>query len=137
MLRKHGGPAPRAQLLAVPDVLSEMFAGGSFNGCFFVNVAVQFPHPDDPAHQAAVAHKHAMEEIIRELAGYAGADDAAAFAEEMSLVMEGAYVTCQVTKKPQTAQIARRLVDLVVNRRLPASRPPGGDHGQADGPGNG
>lgn len=60
--------------------------------------------------------KSAMGNIIRELAGYAGASDPAAMVEEMSLIMEGAYVTQQVTRSPKTAQIARRLVNEVVAR---------------------
>ena len=83
-----------------------------------MNVAVQFPQTHDPAHQAAAAHKQDMEEIIRELAGYAGAADAKAMAQEISLVMEGAYVTRQVTANPSTSDIARRLVQMIVDRHL-------------------
>jgi len=119
MLRKHGGDSPRNQLLAVPDALDDLFANDDFNGCFFVNVAVQFPLPHDPAHQAAAAHKVAMGKIIRELAGYAGADDPAAFAQDMSLLMEGAYVTRQVTRDPQTAGIARRMINMLIEKHLP------------------
>ncbi|RIK67625.1 MAG: hypothetical protein DCC65_05690 [Planctomycetota bacterium] len=57
-----------------------------------------------------------MGNIIRELAGYTGASDPAAMVEEMSLIMEGAYVTQQVTGSPKTAPIARRLVNEVVAR---------------------
>jgi len=122
MLRRYGGESGRGQLLAVPDVLNELFCGDDFNGCFFVNVAVQFPQPHDPAHEAAAAHKLAMEGIIRELAGYAGAADALSFAQEMSLILEGAYVTRQVTRNPETAEIARRLVNLLVEERIPSRK---------------
>jgi AcrR family transcriptional regulator len=122
MLRKHGGDSPRGQLRAVPDALNELFEPGDFNGCYFVNVAVQCPLPHDPAHEAAVAHKKAMEDIIREIAGYAGADDALALAQEMSMVMEGAYVTQQVTGNPKTAEIARRLVERILERHIPNGR---------------
>ncbi len=121
MLKRHGGDSPRGQLLAVPDALAELFTRDDYNGCFFVNVAVQFPQPHDPAHEAAAAHKHAMESIIRELAGYAGADDAATFAREMSLILEGAYVTRQVTRNTDTANVARRLVNLLVDHHMPLS----------------
>lgn len=120
MLKRHGGDTPRGQLLAVFDALAELLEQDEYNGCFFVNVAVQFPAPHDPAHQAAAAHKGAMENIIRELAGYAGADDPAAFAQEMSLLMEGAYVTRQVTGNPQTAAIARRVARLLIRAHMPA-----------------
>jgi AcrR family transcriptional regulator len=120
-LRRHGGDSARGQLLATFDALDELLATPDFNGCFFVNVAVHFPLPHDPAHQAAAAHKQAMEAIIRELAGYAGAADPAALAQELSLVMEGAYVTQQVTRNPQTSAIARRVGELIVEKHLPAA----------------
>jgi AcrR family transcriptional regulator len=119
MLRKHGGHSPRDQLLAVPDALEELFQRDDYNGCFFVNVAVQFPLPHDPAHEAAATHKHSMEKIISELGGYAGVEDPAAFAQEMSLLMEGAYVTRQVSGNPDTAAIARRLINMLIDRYLP------------------
>ena len=120
LLRKHGGESARGQLAAVFDALDETLCAAEFNGCFFVNVAVQFPLPHDPAHQAAAAHKQAMEQIIHELAGYAGAAEPAALAQEMSLVMEGAYVTRQVTRRPETATIARRVGALILQKHLPS-----------------
>lgn len=119
MLRKHGGDSARGQLMAVFDALRDLFAMDAYNGCFFVNVAIQFPLPHDPAHEAAVAHKQSMEGIIRELAGYANADDPDALAQELSLVMEGAYVTQQVGTDHDTADIARRVGMMVIDRHLP------------------
>jgi len=117
MLKTLGGDRPRDQLLAVADALEKVISQSEFNGCFFVNVAVQFPQPHDPAHQAAAAHKRNMEEIIRELAGYAGADDPKAMAEEISLVMEGAYVTRQVSGNA-ASDVARRLIQRTVMHHL-------------------
>ena len=119
MLRRHGGDTPRGQLLAVPDALAELFCTDQFNGCIFVNVAVEFPLPHDPAHALAAEHKASMEDILRELAGYAGASDAKALAEELALVMEGTYVTRQVSQRPETEEIARRLVTQIVDRYVP------------------
>lgn len=119
MLRRHGGDTPRGQLLAVPNALDELFSDGMFNGCIFINVAVQFPLPHDPAHKLAADHKLAMEDILRELAGYAGADDAKAVAQELAMVLEGAYVTRQVTGCDQTSDIARRIVHAIIDKRVP------------------
>ncbi len=118
MLRRHGGDTPRGQLLAVPEALAELFEGEEFNGCMFVNVAVQFPLPHDPAHKLAVEHKESMEDILREIAGYAGADDPKALAEEIGLVMEGAYVTRQIAKRPAVVAAMRRVVTLMVEEHL-------------------
>jgi AcrR family transcriptional regulator len=119
MLRRHGGDTPRGQLLAVADALAELFRGEQYNGCMFINVAVQFPQMHDPAHQAAARHKAAMEDILRELAGYAGAKDAKSLAEEISIVLEGAYVTQQVAPREQTVAVARRLIGGLVAAQVP------------------
>jgi AcrR family transcriptional regulator len=119
LLRKHGGDTPRGQLLAVPDVLNEIFTSDDYNGCIFINVAVEFPLPHDPAHIAAKEHKRAMEDILRELAGYAGASDPATLAQELAMIMEGAYVTQQVTRTPETSDVSRRLITMLINRHLP------------------
>lgn len=119
MLRRHGDGSARGQLLAVFDALEELFALNGYNGCFFVNVAVQFPMPHDPAHEAAVCHKKAMEDIIRELAGYAGAENPDGLAAELSLVMEGAYVTQQIIGGQQTIATARGIGNLLIEKHLP------------------
>jgi AcrR family transcriptional regulator len=118
-LREHGGDTPRGQLVAIFDVVGELINGPDFNGCIFVNAAVEFPMQHDPVHQAAAEHKMLMEGILRELAGYAGADDPARFAREMSLLMEGTYVTQQVIGSRDTAQVARGIAEMIVERHLP------------------
>jgi len=123
LLRRHGGDTPRGQLLAIPAALEETFERGDYNGCMFVNVAVNFPVPHDPPHIAAAAHKAAMEDTLRELAGYAGAEDPPAMAQELAMVTEGAYVTRQISGRSDTSEIARRLVELIVERQLSAPQP--------------
>jgi AcrR family transcriptional regulator len=121
LLRTHGGDRPRDQLLSAFDALEAMFNSKGYNGCIFINVAVEFPLPHDPAHVAAAAHKAAMEGIIREIAGYAGAPDPKAFAEEFAMVLEGSYVTRQVTRNHETVEIGRRLARMLVERHLPGA----------------
>jgi len=121
LLRQFGGDRPRDQLLAVFKALGHVFTSAEYNGCFFINVAVHFPDPDDPAHVAAVEHKKEMEDLLSELAGYAGADDPAAFAQELCLVMEGAYVTAQISRDAPTAEGGERLLASLIERHLPPS----------------
>jgi len=123
MLKRHGGDTPRGQLLAIFAALDEFLARDDFNGCYFVNAAVQFPSAHDPAHQAAAAHKRAMEGIIQELAGYAGASEPAAMARELSLLMEGSYVTRQVTGDTTIGQVAAQIARRVIEAHLPAQSP--------------
>ena len=120
LLRKHGGDTPRGRLLAIFDVLDEVITGDDFNGCIFVNVAVEFPSPNDPANQAAVLHKKAMQDVIRDIAAYAGAPDPDALAKELCMLMEGAYVTLQLSRDPKTFSIGKRMAQMVIERSLPA-----------------
>jgi hypothetical protein len=82
---------------------------------------MEFPLPHEPAHVAAAQHKRAMEDIIHDLAARAGATDPRAMARELCLVMEGAYVTRQVTGDKLTIDVARRVADLVIAAHLPES----------------
>ena len=121
MVRSHSGPHPADQLRGLFDVVEQFVASDEFQGCIFVNVAMEFPLAHDPAHQAAAQHKQAIEAIVRDIATQAGADDPRALAQELCLIMEGAYVTRQVTGDPATIHIARRVADSVLAARLPQS----------------
>ena len=44
-----------------------------FQGCIFVNVAMEFPLMHEPAHVAASQNKQAIEDIVYELGVEAGA----------------------------------------------------------------
>lgn len=109
MIRDRGGPEPLAQLYAVLDVVNDILESDEFQGCIFVNAAMEFPLPHEPAHLAASRYKQAIEEIIYDLAVAAGATSPRDLAKELCLIIEGAYVTRQVTGNRHTIDIARRL----------------------------
>lgn len=118
MVRERGGPSAANQLRSLFDVVETIIESGDFQGCIFVNVSMEFPLPHEPAHVAAAASKQAMEEIIYELAAQAEADDPRELAQELCLVMEGAYVTRHVTGNPETVAIARRVADRIIDAHL-------------------
>jgi hypothetical protein len=55
---------------------------------------------------------------VRELAVQAGATEPEQMARELCLVMEGAYVTRQVTGNRETIDSARRVADLILAAHL-------------------
>lgn len=122
MIRERGGPTPLGQLHALFDVVETIIESDEFHGCIFVNAAMEFPLPHDPAHRSAAHNKRAIEEIVLSLARQAGADDARLLARELCLIMEGAYVTRHVTGNPDTIHIARSLAKLAIDARC------GGEH---------
>src|SRR5262245_40487089 len=123
MVRERGGASPLGRLRALFDVVEQIINADEYQGCFFVNVAIDFPLPHDPAHVAAAKHKQASEETVPGLAGEAGGAGARALARELCLIMEGAYVTRQITGNRETIEIARRVADLAIAASLGPEAP--------------
>jgi AcrR family transcriptional regulator len=114
MIHERGGDSAIGQLRAVLDVVETIIESDEFQGCIFVNAAMEFPLKHEPAHVAAAGNKQAIETIVCEIATRAGVANPRALAEELCLIMEGAYVTRQVTGNRQTVDIARRVAERVI-----------------------
>ncbi len=87
---------PRVALEAVFDGVAKLASSPECLGCAFVAAAGEFPEPDHPGHEAAAAHKRAVVARLRELAERAGARNASALAEELLLIMDGAWSAARV-----------------------------------------
>ncbi|HEY2761144.1 MAG TPA: TetR/AcrR family transcriptional regulator [Pirellulales bacterium] len=121
MVRERGGHTGAGQLLALFDVVDTILATDGFQGCIFVNVAIEFPLPHEPAHIAAARSKLAMEDLVAEIATEAGASDPRALAQELCLIMEGVYVTRHVSGNPLAVEIARSIARRVIDGHLPVT----------------
>jgi AcrR family transcriptional regulator len=121
MLRDHAGRTAIDQLRGLFDVVQMVIESEGFHGCIFVNAAMEFPLPHDPAHELAKQSKLAIEQMVFDIAERAGAKDPQALAEELCMVIEGCYVTRTVMNDPGTIDIARRLADMAIARHLGAS----------------
>ena len=119
LVREHGGPTPLGQLHAVMDVVEMVVHTEDFQGCIFVNAAIEFPLPHEPAHQAAAASKQAVEDIVRTLAVEASAREPQLLAQQLCLIMEGAYVTRHVSGNLATVEIARSIARQVIDSQCP------------------
>ncbi len=123
MICERGGPTPVGQLYALLDVVEHVVESDSFQGCIFVNVAMEFPLAHEPAHVAAAQNKQAIEDIVHSIAVEAEAFEPRSLAKELCLIIEGAYVTRHVTGNKQTVEIARRVADLVIASGCPQKSP--------------
>ena len=119
LIRERGGRSAAGQLKALFDVVEWVVESDGFHGCIFVNAAMEFPLPHDPAHEAAARSKRAIEEIVHDLGERAGAADPQALAEELCLVIEGVYVTRQVSGRRDAIDIARRVAGRILAAHLP------------------
>lgn len=108
-------PVPRDKLVAVFEVLAGDTAGSTYRGCPMLNTSTEFPEGGHPAHLAAVDHKQQVRDWFRSLAADAGADHPDRLAEELLIVLNGAYVTGDVlsgrTYGKRALGLAVRLID--------------------------
>lgn len=119
MVRARGGETAIGQLRSLLDVVDKIIDADDYQGCIFVNVAMEFPLAHEPAHVAAAKHKQTIESIVRDLAASAGAADPRQMARELCLIMEGTYVTRQITGDKESIAVARKLADMIIAAHLP------------------
>ena len=124
LLAQRAGPDARRQLGEFVTLLIEVMEGDVFRGCFFMNAVAQFPRKSDPIHQAALEAKDNIEAMIRDMALGAGADDPAAFARELGIILEGAFAIRHLRPPEQIVPVLRRMTATLFAQRLPpAVRP--------------
>jgi len=86
---------PRGQLEAVLDMVAANASHPKWRGCPFLNTGTEFPEPDHPARAVILAHKRAVGDHLRALADAAGARDPDLLAEQLQLLIDGAYAIGQ------------------------------------------
>jgi AcrR family transcriptional regulator len=106
---------PREKLLAFFEGLQGYVTTPACYGCPFLNVATEFPETDYPGHQVAIQHKQSVLVRFRQLAKEAGVRKPAVLADQLFLLMDGAYMTSRMfgAKNPAAhlAEAARILID--------------------------
>jgi AcrR family transcriptional regulator len=120
-VRTLAGDDPVGQVLAMFDVLDVWFNDADFRGCIFMNVAAEFPNPNDPVHRAAVTYKRRALEHWRQVAIAAGADEAAAgtFADCYTALIEGALILRQTHGRNDAARAVKPAVRQLISAFLP------------------
>lgn len=105
---------PRDQLVAVFEVLAGDTAGPTYRGCPMLNTGTEFPEGGHPAHLAAANHKRQVRDWFRSLAADAGASDPDRTADELLIVLNGAYTTADLlegkTYGERALSLARHLI---------------------------
>jgi len=108
-------PTPREKLLAFFQGLQDYVKTPVCYGCPFLNVATEYPETDYPGHQVALEHKQSVRVRFRQLAKEAGATKPEELADQLFLLMDGAYMASRMfgAKNPaaQVAKAARILID--------------------------
>jgi len=109
---------PRDKLLEFFKSLQEYVKTPACYGCPFLNVGTEYPETDYPGHQIALEHKQSVRARFRRLAKEAGARNPEVLADQLFLLMDGAYMAARMfgTKNPASnlASAAKVLIDAQI-----------------------
>jgi AcrR family transcriptional regulator len=87
---------PGRKLLATFDAVGKLANSPQCLGCTFQGIAAEFPDPEHPGHRVALAHKQAVRARLRALAEQAGLREPDVLADQLLLLMDGAWVAARM-----------------------------------------
>jgi AcrR family transcriptional regulator len=109
--------SPRDRLLAVFDVLAELFATPGFRGCAFLNASAE-AQPGSAIQQVASESRAWVRSLLVELASDVGAADPPALAAQLVVLYDGATVGAQMDHVATAATVARHIAELVIDASI-------------------
>jgi AcrR family transcriptional regulator len=87
---------PRGELTAHVQWIAQYIGRPDFRGCAFLNAATEFPAADHPARQIALRHKAELRRRLDALTRRMGLADPGGLADQLVLLIDGAYVHGQL-----------------------------------------
>jgi len=111
---------PRAQLEAILDMIAARVSHPRWRGCPFLNTSTEFPEPDHPARSVILANKHGVYCRLRSLAEAAGARDPDLLAQQLQLLIDGAYAIGQSLGPDGPAKIVAAAGRALIAAQIPA-----------------
>src|SRR4029077_14893378 len=83
------------QLEAILDMVAATASHPKWRGCPFLNTGTEFPEPEHPARAVILANKRAVRERLQALAAAAGGRHPDLIAQQLQLLIDGAYAIGQ------------------------------------------
>jgi AcrR family transcriptional regulator len=111
---------PRDKLLAYFQSLERLVTSPTCYGCPFLNAAVDFPQREHPGHAIALEHKQAVRTRFGELAATAGTHDPAALADQLILLMDGAFMAARMFGSDSPARGVAQAAQALIDAQLEA-----------------
>ena len=103
-----------AELDAHLEWIGERVGRPNYRGCPQINVAAEFPEIDHPARKVATAHKRQMRKRLRGIAERLGAARPDELAGQLSLLINGAFVSSQILKPGEATPLLRRIAHALI-----------------------
>ena len=95
------------ELEAHLDWIGERIERPHYRGCPQLNVAAEFPDRDHPARKVATAHKRELRRRLEGIAARLGVADPEELGGQLSLLINGAFVSSQVLSPGEATQLLR------------------------------
>ena len=95
---------PEEKLTGMFEAIEKLATSPECLGCTFQGTAAEFPDRDHPGHQVALAHKRKVRDRFAQLAGEAVLRDPEELADQLLLLMDGAWVAARMYGPHNPAQ---------------------------------
>jgi AcrR family transcriptional regulator len=103
------------ELEAHLDWIGERIGRPYYRGCPQLNVAAEFPDPDHPARKVAAAHKRELRRRLEGIAARLGVQDPTELGGQLSLLINGAFVSSQVLSPREATQLLSNAAQALVS----------------------
>jgi AcrR family transcriptional regulator len=104
----------KAELDAHLGWIGERVGRANYRGCPQINVAAEFPESDHPARKVAQAHKHEMRRRLKVIAERLNAASPDELAGQLSVLVNGAFVSSQLFEPGEATALLRRAGDALI-----------------------
>ena len=110
-------PTPEAKVLAVFDVLGNLFAKPDFRGCSFMN-AVAEAQPGSPEVLAAVNFRAWVHELFNGLVDSLHVDNKSELSKQLIVLYDGAVANAQMDATAEPAKTAQNLAHMLIQQSV-------------------
>ena len=117
---------PREKLLRFFGALQDYVINPACYGCPFLNMATEYPEMDHPGHRVAIQHKQSVRARFGQLARQAGARNPEALADQLFLLMDGAYMSSRMFGAGNPASHLAGAAKAVIDAQISAANPSAG-----------
>jgi len=110
-----GGDDPRRRLLALFDAFDAKVSSPGFRGCRYAAADLAFPDRSHPAHAETRAYRQRLHRLLEQELNRLGRTDAAAGADKLLILLEGALAAAATRPETYPARAARGMAEQVID----------------------
>lgn len=112
------GATPYERLISIFDVADDWFSTPQFYGCMFINAVSEYSRQDTAIREICKEFKKQMLCFIESLVKDAGIEEYTVIAASISILLEGAIVTSQVSNTTNVAESAKFAAKILIDSAL-------------------